>query len=221
MVKLLENTFRATNIALVNEVAIMCDRLGIDVWEVIEAARTKPFGFMSFYPGPGIGGHCIPVDPKYLSWKMKQIGYEARFINLADEINSSMPSFVTDKLRKVFLKKGKQINGSKILIVGVSYKPDISDIRESPALDLIELLDYEGADISYSDPHVPELTLMDGCKLNSIDLESDNIDLIDAVIIASNHKLFDLPLLSKRVNLIIDTRNATAGLAMSCEVVKL
>ena len=221
MVKLLENVFRATNIALVNEVAIMCDRLGVDVWEVIEAAGTKPYGFMSFYPGPGIGGHCIPVDPKYLSWKMSQIGYEARFINLADEVNSSMPIFVIDKLRKVLSNKGKLIKGSEILILGVSYKPDISDTRESPALDLIELLNYEGAKICFSDPHVSELALPDGCKLNSIDLENDDLDLIDAVIIVSSHKLFNLTSLSRKVNLIIDTRNATAGHEMSCEVVKL
>ena len=175
MVKLLENTFRATNIALVNEVAIMGDHLGVDVWEVIEAARTKPFGFMSFYPGPGLGGHCIPVDPKYLSWKMKQIGYEARFINLADEVNSSMPSFVTEKLKKVFLNKGKKIKGSKILILGVAYKADISDTRESPALDLIELLHDEGAEISYSDPYVPDLALAGECKLHSIDLETGDL----------------------------------------------
>ena len=221
MVKLLENTFRATNIALVNEVAIMCDRLGVDVWEVIEAAETKPFGFMSFYPGPGLGGHCIPIDPKYLSWKMKQIGYEARFINLADEINSSMPTFVKEKLKQVFLEKGKQVKGSNILILGVSYKPDISDTRESPALDLIELLNYEGANISYSDPHVPELILPDGSKLHSNDLKDGDFNTIDAVIIVSNHKLFDLPLLSGKVDLIIDTRNATSGLDMLCEVVKL
>ncbi len=221
MVKLLENTFRATNIALVNEVAIMCDRLGVDVWEVIEAARTKPFGFMSFYPGPGLGGHCIPVDPKYLSWKMKQIGYEASFINLADEVNSSMPSFVNDKLKKVFSNKGKKIKDSKILILGVAYKADISDTRESPALDLIELLRDEGAEISYSDPYVPDLPLSGECKLHSIDLETGDLYAMDAVIIVSNHKLFDLPSLSNKVDLIIDTRNATAGLPMNCEVVKL
>ena len=221
MVKLLENTFRATNIALVNEVAIMCDRLGVDVWEVIEAARTKPFGFMSFYPGPGLGGHCIPIDPKYLSWKMKQIGYEARFINLADEVNSSMPSFVKDKLKKGFENKGKQIKGSKILILGVAYKADISDTRESPALDLIELLRDDGANISYSDPYVPDLALDGECTLHSIDLVTSDLNAIDAVIIVSNHKVFDLLSLSKKVDLIIDTRNATAGLSMHCEVVKL
>ena len=151
--------------------------MGVDIWEVIEAAGTKPYGFMSFYPGPGFGGHCIPVDPKYLSWKMSQIGYEARFINLADEVNSSMPIFVIDKLRKVLSNKGKPIKGSEILILGVSYKPDISDTRESPALDLIELLNNEGAIICFSDPHVSELTLSGGCKLNSIDLENDDLDL--------------------------------------------
>ena len=221
MVKLLENTFRATNIALANELAIMCDRLNIDVWEVIDAASTKPFGFMPFYPGPGIGGHCIPIDPQYLSWKMKQLDYDARFISLADEINSSMPSFVLEKSQKALVVKGKTLSSSKIIGLGVTYKPDIADIRESPALDIIKLLIEEGAEVVYNDPYVQKLELEEGHQLQSLGITAGNLAPIDVAIIVSDHSSYDFEYLSTCVDLIVDSRNATQGLSLSCEVVKI
>ena len=221
MVKLLENTFRATNIALANELAIMSDRLNIDVWEVIDAASTKPFGFMPFYPGPGIGGHCIPIDPQYLSWKMKQLDYDARFISLAEEINSSMPSFVLEKSQKALVAKGKTLSSSKIIVLGVTYKPDISDIRESPALDVIKLLVEEGAEVLYNDPYVKELDLEEGHQLQSLDITSENLAQIDVAVIVSDHSSYDFEYISTCVDLIVDSRNATQGLNLSCEVVKI
>src|SRR5436189_5727832 len=158
MVKLLENTFRAVNIGLVNELALMCDKLGIDVWEVIDAAKTKPFGFMPFYPGPGLGGHCIPIDPFYLSWKAKQSGFDPRFIELAGHVNAAMPHFVVDKITAALNAVSKPLNGSRVLVVGIAYKRNIDDIRESPALDVMALLHTRGAQLSYSDPFVPTLT---------------------------------------------------------------
>ena len=221
MVKLLENTFRATNIALANELAIMCDRLNIDVWEVIDAASTKPFGFMPFYPGPGIGGHCIPIDPQYLSWKMKQLDYDARFISLAEEINSSMPSFVLEKSQKALVAVGKTLSSSKIIVLGVTYKPDIADIRESPALDVIKLLIEEGAEVVYNDPYVQKLELEEGHQLQSLGITSGNLAQIDVAVIVSDHSSYDFEYISTCVGLIVDSRNATQGLSLSCEVVKI
>jgi UDP-N-acetyl-D-glucosamine dehydrogenase len=221
MVKLLENTFRAINIGLANEVAIMCDRLGINVWEVIEAAATKPFGFMPFYPGPGLGGHCIPIDPLYLSWKLKALNYNARFIELASEINTSMPYHVVNKVTDTLNRQKKSVNGSKILILGVAYKRDVEDVRESPALDIIELLKGKGAEVSYSDPHVPVLMLEDGKSLASVDLffkpspsapsrvSPKTSEEFDCIIIVTNHSNFDYETVVDQGKLVVDTRNAT------------
>jgi UDP-N-acetyl-D-glucosamine dehydrogenase len=203
MVKLLENTFRMINIGLVNEIATMCDGMGINVWEVIEAAATKPFGFMPFYPGPGLGGHCIPIDPFYLSWKSKQAGIEARFIELAGQINGQMPHFVVGKIQNALNDHSKPVKGSRVHIFGVSYKRDIDDVRESPALDIMLLLKRRGALISYSDPHVPVL------RLDEIELEStDGAEGADCVVIVTDHTKFDYTGLVKRAKLIVDTRNA-------------
>ena len=208
MVKLLENTFRMINIGLANEVAMMCDRLGIDVWEVIDAAATKPFGFMPFYPGPGLGGHCIPIDPFYLSWKTKQAGIEARFIELAGYINGQMPHFVVDKVQNALNDAGKAVKGSRIHVMGVAYKRDIEDMRESPALDVILLLQKRGGLLSYSDPHVPELRL-DGLNLSSSP-EASAADA-DCVVIVTDHSAFDYHGLVDRARLIVDSRNALKG----------
>jgi UDP-N-acetyl-D-glucosamine dehydrogenase len=203
MVKLLENTFRMINIGLVNEIAIMCNGMDINVWEVIEAAATKPFGFMPFYPGPGLGGHCIPIDPFYLSWKSKQAGIEARFIELAGQINGQMPHFVVQKIQNALNDHTKPIKGSKVHIYGVSYKRNIDDVRESPALDIMLLLERRGAVISYSDPHVPTLRL-DGLELAS----TDAFEEADCVVIVTDHTDFDYADLVGRAKLIVDTRNA-------------
>jgi UDP-N-acetyl-D-glucosamine dehydrogenase len=208
MVKLLENTFRMINIGLVNEIALMCDRMGINVWEVIDAAATKPFGFMPFYPGPGLGGHCIPIDPFYLSWKTKQAGIEARFIELAGYINGQMPHFVVDKVQNALNDAGKPVKGSRIHVMGVAYKRDIDDMRESPALDVILLLEKRGARISYSDPHVPVLRL-DGQVLEaSPEMAAAEAD---CVVIVTDHTAFDYKALVERSALIVDTRNALKG----------
>ncbi len=222
MVKLLENTFRAINIGLANEVAIMCDKLGIDVWEVIEAAATKPFGFMPFYPGPGLGGHCIPIDPLYLSWKLKALNYNARFIELASEINTGMPYHVVNKVTDALNRQKKSLNGSKILILGVAYKKDVNDVRESPALDIIKLLQEKGSVVHYSDPHVPELMVED--KLfTSVNIDqhlhpsSDRtgrgkkhpLTSYDCMLIVTDHSAFDYQAIVKEANLVVDTRNAT------------
>jgi UDP-N-acetyl-D-glucosamine dehydrogenase len=211
MVKLLENTFRSVNIGLVNEVALMCDRLGVDVWEVIDAAASKPFGFMPFYPGPGLGGHCIPIDPFYLSWKLKTLNYRARFIELAGEVNSEMPYHVVSRIQDALNDRRKSVKGSRILLVGVSYKPDVDDVRESPALDLLRLLEQKGADVRYHDPHVPELRV-DGTKLRSVTL-SDSLPESDCVVIVTNHSSLDVAAIVKGASLVIDTRNATKGLS--------
>ncbi len=208
MVKLLENTFRAVNIGLVNEVAIMCGRLGLDTWEVIEAASTKPFGFMPFYPGPGLGGHCIPIDPLYLSWKLKTLKYNARFIALADEINSGMPELVVVKVADALNERGRSVKGAKILVAGVTYKKDIDDVRESPALDIIKLLENRGARVAYHDTHVPPGTM----KHEGLDTPSatlDGVEDFDCVVIATNHSHVDYENLVKRAALVVDTRNAT------------
>ncbi len=207
MVKLLENTFRAVNIGLVNEIAIMCDKLGVSVWEVIEAAATKPFGFMPFFPGPGLGGHCIPIDPLYLSWKLKMLNYNARFIELASEINTQMPEYCVQKIRQVLNQNRKCVNGSKILFLGVAYKRESSDIRESPALDMMRLLEGEGAKIEYSDPFVPELG-MDGSRLQSVELDPESIRKSDLVVLVTDHSCFDYSMIQRSAPLIFDSRNA-------------
>jgi len=217
MVKLLENTFRMINIGLVNEIAMMCDRIGINVWEVIDAAATKPFGFMPFYPGPGLGGHCIPIDPFYLSWKTKQAGIEARFIELAGYINGQMPHFVMDKVQNALNDAGKPVKGSHIHVMGVAYKRDIDDMRESPALDVLLLLAKRGAKISYSDPHVPVLRL-DGLTLQAAP-EETAADA-DCVVIITDHRAFDYDALVDRAQLIVDSRNALKG-RQSSKIVRL
>ena len=209
MVKLMENTFRMINVGLANEMALMCNRMGIDVWEVIDAAATKPFGFMPFYPGPGLGGHCIPVDPLYLSWKTKQAGQEARFIELAAQINGSMPKFVVDRIQSALNDRAKAVKGSRIHVVGVAYKKDVSDVRESPALDIIALLERLGAVVSYSDPHVPRLELATG-TLESQDLESAAA-AADCAVVITNHSEVDYSRLVELAPLVIDTRNCLKG----------
>jgi UDP-N-acetyl-D-glucosamine dehydrogenase len=216
MVKLLENTFRMINIGLANEIAMMCGRMGINVWEVIEAAATKPFGFMAFYPGPGLGGHCIPIDPFYLSWKSKQAGIEARFIELAGYINGQMPLFVVDKVQNALNDRGKPVKGSHIHILGVAYKQDIDDMRESPALDIIQLLGKRGARLTYSDPHVPHVRF-DGLELCS---DEAAMSKADCVVIVTAHSGFDYKALVGTAPLIVDTRNALKGV-VSDKIVRL
>ena len=217
MVKLLENTFRMINIGLVNEMALMCGRMGIDVWEVIDAAATKPFGFMPFYPGPGLGGHCIPIDPFYLSWKTRQAGIEARFIELAGYINGQMPHFVADKVQNALNDAGKPVKGSRIHVMGVAYKRDIDDMRESPALDVILLLRQRGALVSYSDPYVSRVRL-DGLELAACPEEAAGA--ADCVVIVTDHTVFDYGALVNRSRLIVDTRNALKGI-ISDKIVRL
>ena len=214
MVKLLENTFRAVNIGLVNELALMCDRMNIDVWEVVDAAKTKPFGFMAFYPGPGLGGHCIPIDPFYLSWKAKQTGFDPRFIELAGHINAGMPHYVVDKVSEALNTRKKAINGSQVLIAGVAYKRDIDDMRESPALDVMGLLLARGATVSYADPYVPEVHGREwsgGYVIKAVDLTRGSIAQYDAVVIVTDHKTFDYASLIEEADVIVDTRNAIKG----------
>jgi UDP-N-acetyl-D-glucosamine dehydrogenase len=208
MVKLLENTFRSVNIGLVNEVALMCDRLKIDVWEIIDAANTKPFGFMPFYPGPGLGGHCIPIDPHYLSWKLKSLNYYARFIELAGDINSHMPEYVVERVNRALNEKKKSLKGSKILVLGVAYKRDIRDVRESPALDVIKLLQNGGAKVSYNDPHVPSIR-MDDYVMKSAELTPDLLQKADCTVIVTDHTTYDYNWIAQNSQLIMDTRNAT------------
>ncbi len=210
MVKLLENTFRAVNIGLVNEIALMSHRMNINVWEVIDAASTKPFGFMPFYPGPGLGGHCIPIDPFYLSWKARQSGFECRFIELAGHVNGSMPAFVVERIGEALNTKKKAINGARIHLLGVAYKKDVSDMRESPALDILELLHRRGAILSYSDPYVPKLQHGD-LDLISVP-EAQAADNVDCAVICTNHGVFDYKAIVKRYPLIVDTRNALKGI---------
>jgi UDP-N-acetyl-D-glucosamine dehydrogenase len=214
MTKLLENTFRAVNIALVNEMALMCDRLGIDVWEVIEAAATKPFGFMKFTPGPGLGGHCIPIDPLYLSWKLKSVKYNARIIELASEINTGMPRYVVQRVQNALNRAGKAVKGSRILVLGVAYKPNVSDTRESPALDIIGLLKEMEAEVSYFDPYVPSIA-DEGWHLSSLPELLGPAREADCVVIVTDHRDIDYAALAEAAPLIFDTRNAMgrAGLA--------
>ena len=211
MVKLLENTFRAVNIGLVNELALMCDRMNIDVWEVVDAAKTKPFGFMAFYPGPGLGGHCIPIDPFYLSWKAKQSGFDPRFIELAGHINGTMPHYVADKVAEALNTKRKAVNGSQILVAGIAYKRDIDDMRESPALDVMGLLHDRGAQVSYADPYVPAVHAREWSgrfDIKAIDLTRGSIGRYDCVVIITDHKAFDYDAIVAEADLIVDTRNA-------------
>ena len=218
MVKLLENTFRMINIGMVNEMALMCDRMGINVWEVIDAAATKPFGFMPFYPGPGLGGHCIPIDPFYLSWKTRQAGIEARFIELAGYINGQMPHYVVDKIQNALNEHGKALNGAHVHILGVAYKKDIDDVRESPALDVMHLLALRKARVTYSDPYVLEL------NSDSLHLRSEPLDEIapiaDCLVVITNHSAFDYARILDSARLIVDTRNAMKGLT-SDKIVRL
>ena len=207
MVKLLENTFRAINIGLANEVAIMCEKLGVDVWEVIEAAATKPFGFMKFTPGPGLGGHCIPIDPHYLSWKLKALDYDARFIQLAGEINTAMPVHVVDLVRNALNTQQKALNGSDILIAGAAYKKNVNDVRESPALDVMKLLETDGARISFYDPHVPSLRFNDRNLRGLDNLNNDQVACADAVVILTDHDAIDFELILSAAQLVVDTRN--------------
>jgi UDP-N-acetyl-D-glucosamine dehydrogenase len=218
MVKLLENTFRMINIGLVNELAVMCDRMNINIWEVIEAAKTKPFGYMPFYPGPGLGGHCIPIDPFYLSWKTRQAGIEARFIDLAGYINGQMPEFTVTKVQNALNDQGKPLNGSRIHLLGVAYKSDIDDVRESPALDIIHILKRRGAIVSYSDPYVPSLSVH-GDDFRSVPMLPAAAES-DCSVIVTNHADFDYGALLREANLIVDTRNAL-GFAQSRKVVRL
>src|SRR5438445_2666675 len=217
MVKLLENTFRMINIGLANEIAMMCGRMGIDVWEVIEAAATKPFGFMPFYPGPGLGGHCIPIDPFYLSWKTKQAGIEARFIELAGYINGQMPMFVVDKVQNALNEHSKPVRGSRVHVLGVAYKKDIEDVRESPALDIMLLLKRLGARVTFSDPHVAGLQL-DGEKLSSEDVSL--VATADCTVIVTDHSAFNYRKIAEQAKLIVDTRNALKGIS-SEKIVRL
>jgi UDP-N-acetyl-D-glucosamine dehydrogenase len=211
MVKLLENTFRMINIGLANEIALMCDRMDINVWEVIDAAATKPFGFMPFYPGPGLGGHCIPIDPFYLSWKSKQAGIEARFIELAGYINGQMPHFVVDKIQNALNEHSKPLKGSRVHVLGVAYKRDIDDVRESPALDIIHLLGKRGAKVTYSDPFIPRLRA-DGVvpDMEGTDAEQSSAEA-DCVVIVTDHKAFNYARIVERARLVVDTRNALKG----------
>ena len=209
MAKLLENTFRMINIGLVNELAIMCERLGVDVWEVIDAAATKPFGFMKFTPGPGLGGHCIPIDPLYLSWKMKSFNYNARFIELASEINTNMPRYVVSRIMEALNDRAKALKGSKVLVLGAAYKPDIDDVRESPALDVIGLLQKKGALVEYHDPYIPHIHHEhDGWQMDSVPDLMKSVREADAVIIVTNHKVYDYEAILRESKFIFDSRNA-------------
>lgn len=211
LAKLLENTFRAVNIALVNEMAQVCDRLAVDVFEVIEAAATKPFGFMKFTPGPGIGGHCIPLDPHYLAWKMKTLNYKTRMIELAGEVNSEMPHYVVDKVQDALNRHRKPINGSRIMVLGVAYKRDIDDVRESPALDVIRLLEEKGATVVFHDPYVREIREEDHTH-RSVELTANEIKAADCVVIVTDHQIVNYEAVVKTAKLVVDTRNATRGI---------
>jgi len=206
MVKLLENTFRAVNIGLVNEIAIMCEKLGISVWEVIEAAASKPFGFMPFFPGPGLGGHCIPIDPLYLSWKLKMLNYNARFIELASEVNTQMPEYCVYRIVGVLNRNQKCVNGTKVLLIGLTYKQDVSDVRESPALDIMRLLEKGGAQVDYSDPYVAQLSVDDVVK-KSVSLEPATVQEYDLLVMVTSHSDVDYAMIQKSAQLIFDARN--------------
>jgi len=220
MAKLLENTFRMINIGLVNELAIMCEHLGVDVWEVIDAAATKPFGFMKFTPGPGLGGHCIPIDPLYLSWKMKSFNYNARFIELASEINTNMPRYVVSRVMEALNDRGKPLKGSKVLVLGAAYKPDVDDVRESPALDVIGLLQKKGARVEYHDPYIPHIHHeYDGWQMDSSTDMMKSVHEADAVVIVTNHKAYDYDAIVAAANFVFDSRNATRKVVHASEKV--
>jgi UDP-N-acetyl-D-glucosamine dehydrogenase len=212
MAKLLENTFRMVNIGMVNEMAIMCERMGVDVWEVIDAAATKPFGFMKFTPGPGLGGHCIPIDPLYLSWKMKAYQYTARFIELASEINTNMPRYVVTRILEALNERGKTLKGAQCLILGVAYKPDIDDIRESPALDVIGLLQKKGATVDYHDPYIPSLKTHEDAVMKCVPDLMTAVQTADVVVAVTNHKVYDYKAILKSASFIFDSRNALGKL---------
>jgi UDP-N-acetyl-D-glucosamine dehydrogenase len=221
MVKLLENTFRAVNIGLVNEVALMCDRLGISVWEVIAAATTKPYGYMPFYPGPGLGGHCIPLDPQYLAWKLRTLNYTSRFIQVATEINTAMPAHVVGLITDALNARRLAVNGARILVLGVAYKPNVADLRESPALDVLSLLADKGAQVYYHDPFIPALDLGD-VRMASTELTDSLLTAMDAIVIITPHAGYDWARIVQRASLVIDTRNATGALGEGvATVVKL
>ncbi len=214
MVKLLENTFRAVNIGLVNEVALMCNRLNLDVWEIIEAASTKPFGFMPFYPGPGLGGHCIPLDPHYLAWKLRTLDYRARFIELADDINTNMPHHVVTRVADGLNERRKSINGSKLLVLGVAYKADTNDLRESPALEVIRLLQEKGGDISFHDPYITEVDIV---GLQYTELNDRVLSWADCVVITTNHARYDYAHIVEHAQMVVDSRNATRDVRVGRE----
>jgi UDP-N-acetyl-D-glucosamine dehydrogenase len=218
--KLLENTFRAVNVALANEMAIMCQRLGVDVWDVIAAAATKPFGFMPFYPGPGLGGHCIPIVPHYLAWKLKTLGYEARFIALADEVNAAMPAHVVGLVADALNDEAKALRGSRVLLLGITYKPDVADLRESPPLEVLRLLRAKGATAVYHDPHVPALEL-EGEQLASVALDAAALHEADCVVIATHHSAYDWAWVARHARVIVDTRNVLGDVSVVGRVVKL
>jgi UDP-N-acetyl-D-glucosamine dehydrogenase len=220
MVKLLENTFRSVNIGLVNEVALMCDRLGLDVWEVIDAAATKPFGFMPFYPGPGLGGHCIPIDPHYLSWKLKTLNYTARFIELASEVNGQMPQYVVSKVVDALNDMSKSVRGARVLVLGVAYKKDVGDVRESPALDVIKLLTDRGAEIRYTDPYASQIAIDGGPTYRSVPLDREELESSDLVIIVTNHSAYDYDFIVRHSRCVLDTRNATRGVTAGREKIR-
>ncbi|MHC4883122.1 MAG: nucleotide sugar dehydrogenase, partial [Planctomycetota bacterium] len=211
--KIVENVYRCINIAMVNELKMVFDRMGIDVWEVIRAASTKPFGYQPFYPGPGLGGHCIPIDPFYLTWKARQYGMPTRFIELAGEINTDMPHYVVHKVMEALNSKKKSLNGSKVLVLGLAYKPDIDDVRESPSLELIELLKAAGAKVDYNDPYLPQTHKMReyDLKMKSVALTAAKVKSYDCVLISTNHSDYDYKWIVKNAKLVVDTRNATAA----------
>jgi UDP-N-acetyl-D-glucosamine dehydrogenase len=226
LVKLHENTFRMINIALVNEMAQICDRLGVDVWEVIDAAATKPFGFMKFTPGPGLGGHCIPLDPHYLSWKMRTLAFKTRMIELASEINAEMPLFVTRKIADALNEEGKPIKGSRILVLGIAYKRDIDDLRESPAIEIIHLLQAKGASVAYHDPFCPMIaddghTPLEGLPMRSVELDSRSLDDADCVVIVTDHSSVDYAVVAERARLIVDTRGTMRSIPSVLKVIGL
>jgi UDP-N-acetyl-D-glucosamine dehydrogenase len=222
MIKLLENTFRAVNIGLVNEIALMCEKLGLDVWEVIDGAATKPFGFMRFYPGPGIGGHCIPLDPHYLAWKLKTLNYSARFIELASEINGHMPEVVVRRATAILNEAKKSVNGAKIFVLGVAYKKDTGDTRESPALDVIRLLQDDGAIVSFHDPYSNMIRSEDGRVEKGSALTRRNLFAADLVVIITDHAVFDYGAIVKGAKRVLDTRNATRDVKVGrSKIVKL
>ena len=210
--KLLENIFRAVNIAMVNEMKLILTKMGIDVWKVIEAASTKPFGFMPFYPGPGLGGHCIPIDPYYLTWKAREFGHVTRFIELAGEINHAMPGYVVERLAQALNDRGKPVRGARVLVLGLAYKPDVDDTRESPSFEVIELLRHRGASVDYSDPHVAKTVPVrkHDLQMHSVDLTPENLARYDAVVVVTHHKAFDYAAVARHAKLVVDTRNTMA-----------